>query len=52
MLGANVGSGALMSTGVAFQCRKHEAATFGYPRVRSFGTAGPKTFGYPRQAPF
>jgi hypothetical protein len=29
-----------------------EAGTFGYPRVRSFGTAGRMTFGYPRQAPF
>jgi hypothetical protein len=27
----------------------NEAGTFGYPRERSL--AGPKTFGYPRQAP-
>jgi len=25
-----------------------EAATFGYPRERSFWTAGQGTFGYPR----
>jgi len=28
-----------------------EAGTFGYPRERSFRTAGLTTFGYPRQAP-
>jgi len=28
-----------------------EAATFGYPRERSFLNSGSKTFGYPRQAP-
>jgi hypothetical protein len=32
--------------------KRNEAATFGYPRVRSFWNSGPrKTFGYPRQAP-
>jgi hypothetical protein len=36
MLGANVGSGALMSTGAALPSPENEAATFGYPRVRSF----------------
>ena len=35
MLGANVGSGALISTGKAFDAG-YEAATFGYPRVRVF----------------
>jgi hypothetical protein len=29
-----------------------EAATFGYPRVRMFFTAGQTTFGYLRQAPW
>jgi hypothetical protein len=28
-----------------------EAATFGYPRARSFLNSGSTTFGYPRQAP-
>jgi len=31
--------------------RVEEAATFGYPRERSFLNSGSKTFGYPRQAP-
>jgi hypothetical protein len=29
-----------------------EADTFGYPRERSFRTAGLTTFGYPREAPW
>ena len=31
--------------------RSNEAVTFGYPRVRLLRTAGPKAFGYLRQAP-
>lgn len=29
-----------------------KTGTFGYPRERSFRTAGLMTFGYPRQAPW